>query len=185
MKHIDAAERIDKSVQTFDRSGILNSDHIKKYKYNGARSMVLLHEQYLKSLLRTWKEAKRINLTLPVTEDEDYQSLDTLLQHILRSARGYMIWMCEKLNLPDPAINTVPDSQVIENEADKYLEHLLEKWRQPLAEISEEKFYSPTYFSRWGPEYCIDAMLEHAVMHPIRHEFQIKKLISIQQKNAV
>jgi len=28
--------------------------------------------------------------------------------------------------------------------------------------------------SRWGVSYSVDAMLEHAVMHPMRHAFQIE-----------
>jgi uncharacterized damage-inducible protein DinB len=156
----------------------LNSNNLLKYKYNGARSLVLLHEKHLLSFAEIWKEAKKLNITLPTTDDKDYESLETLLFHVLRAARGYMTWICEELNLPDPEINTPPDFNEIENEADNYILHLLERWRFPLSEIKEEKFHSPTFKSRWGVEYCIDAMLEHAVMHPIRHEFQLRNLIT-------
>jgi uncharacterized damage-inducible protein DinB len=154
---------------------------LQKYKYNGARALVLLHEKHLKILLQTWREAKRANIKLPETEDQDYQSLETLLFHIFRAARGYMTWMCEKLDLPEPGINHPPDMQVIEQEADTYLDHLLEKWRTPLVDVEPEKFETKTFPSRWGTEYCIDAMLEHAVMHPIRHEFQLRNLINEQK----
>ena len=70
----------------------MDSNYLKEYKYNGARSLVLLHERYLNSLLQTWWEAKRLNITLPETEDSDYKSLDTLLRHIFRAARGYLNW---------------------------------------------------------------------------------------------
>lgn len=159
----------------------MDSTDIKAYKYNGARSMALLHEKYLKSLLQTWREAKGKNINLPKTDDSDYQSLDTLLRHILRASRGYMIWICDKLNLPDPEIEKVPEAENINREAEMYLTHLLDKWRLPLANVEEDRFHKPTYTSRWGVEYCIDAMLEHAVMHPIRHEFQIRNLISNQE----
>jgi len=159
---------------------MVDTQILKKYKYNGAHAMVLLHEKHLRSCLQTWREAKSLNIGLPETDDTDYQSLDTLLKHILRSARGYMIWMCAKLNLPDPEIERTPDTELIESNADRYLNHLLEKWRLPLAEIPEEKFYTPVFKSNWGVDYCIDAMLEHAVMHPIRHEFQLKSLIAHQ-----
>jgi len=155
----------------------MDSQSLKTYKYNGARSLVLLHERHLKSLVQTWREAKKLNLTLPATDDEDYKSLDTLLKHILRAARGYMTWMCDKMNLPDPEIEKAPEPIDIESTVDEYVTHLLEKWRLPLAEIPEDKFHTQTYTSRWGTDYCIDAMLEHAVMHPIRHEFQLKNLI--------
>ena len=155
----------------------MDSQSLKTYKYNGARSLVLLHERHLRSLVQTWREAKKLNLALPATDDEDYKSLDTLLKHILRAARGYMTWMCDKLDLPDPEINKAPEPMDIESTVDEYVTHLLEKWRLHLAEIPEDKFHTQTYTSRWGTDYCIDAMLEHAVMHPIRHEFQLKNLI--------
>jgi hypothetical protein len=106
---------------------------LKPFKYNGARSMVIMHELHLKSFLNTWKEAKMINLPLPKTDNPDYKSLETLLFHVFRAARGYMTWMCEKLNLPDPEIKPIPKPDVIEKEADEYIAHLLEKWRTPLA----------------------------------------------------
>ena len=148
------------------------------YKYKGARALVLLHEKYMRTCLQAWKEAKRLKIGLPQTEDKDYQSLETLLFHIFRASRGYMTWMCEKLNLPDPQIEKPPETDKIEGRADSYLIHLLERWREPLANIPEEKFHQPSYKSRWGTDYCLDAMLEHAVMHPIRHEFQLRNLIA-------
>ncbi len=159
----------------------MDSMAVREYKYNGARSQVILHERHLTSILKTWREAKGLDITLPETEDSDYQSLDTFLRHIFRAARGYMNWMCNKLDLPDPEIRPVPKADIIDSEANEYLKHLLDKWRLPLVDIEEGQFYSPTYTSRWGVEYCIDAMLEHAVMHPIRHEFQLRNLIQEQQ----
>ncbi len=157
-------------------------EKLKKFKYNGARSLVLLHDEHLRSCIQTWHEAKKLDIKLPLTEDKDYQSLETLLRHILRAARGYMTWTCEKLNLPDPEIEKTPELDVIGIKVDEHLSHLLERWKLPLAEIEEKKFHSPTFKSRWGVEYCIDAMLEHAVMHPVRHEFQLKNLMDDQKK---
>ncbi len=153
------------------------TDKLQSYKYNGARSLVLLHEQHLKSFWATWREAKLLNISLPKTNDPDYESLETILIHVLRSAGNYMIWICEKLELPNPNIITVPNNKIIEKEAENYFDYLLEKWSLPLSEVEEEKFYSPPFTSNWGVDYCIEAMLEHAVMHPIRHEFQLKQLI--------
>jgi uncharacterized damage-inducible protein DinB len=115
---------------------------------------------------------------LPAGDDPNYASLEALLRHVLRAARGYMVWICEMLELPDPQIRSTPQAGEIEAEAESYLEHLLEQWRRPLAEVPEERFYSPEYPSRWKVDYCIDAMLEHAVMHPIRHQFQLMELLA-------
>lgn len=151
--------------------------NLPQYKYTGARSLVLLHEQYLRSFVETWKQAKERDVVLPKTDDPSYISMQALLRHILRAARGYMTWMCDKLELPDPKINPTPPDEEIEAAADSYLEQVIEGWKFPLVDVPEDKFNSTVYKSRWGVEYCIDAMLEHAVMHPLRHEFQLKNLM--------
>ncbi len=154
---------------------------LPKYSYRGARAMVILHELYLEEFVEAWKEAKQLGIELPEVKDPDYASMEALIRHVLRASRGYMMWMCEKLDLDDPEIRKVPQADTIEQEIDDYLEHLLDKWRSPLAEVEGRRFYKPTYTSRWKVDYCIDAMLEHAVMHPIRHIFQLEELMEEEQ----
>jgi hypothetical protein len=158
----------------------MDKENLPIYKYSGARSLVLLHDKHLKSFYETWKQASAKNIVLPKTEDPDYESLTTLLSHVLKSAGNYMNWICEKLELPEPNINPTPKPDLLVKGADVYINHILEKWLLPLSEVEEIKFHTPTYTSSWGVEYCIDAMLEHAVMHPIRHEYQLKSLILAQ-----
>lgn len=150
------------------------------YKYGGARTMVFLNGQYLQEFLDVWKQAKASEITLPETDHPGYVSLEALLRHVLGSARHYMAWMCEKLELPDPEIRPTPEPDVIEAEADDYLSHLIDRWRTPLSEIEEERFDKPEYVSGWGTRYCIDSMLEHAVMHPILHRVQLLDLLGEQ-----
>jgi uncharacterized damage-inducible protein DinB len=159
------------------------TEELDNYTFRGARACVLLHEKHLRDCLAVWKQAKAANVKLPQTDDPSYQSLEHLLYHILRAARGYMVWTCKQLELPDPDIKATPDVETIEAEADSYLEHVLERWRLPLVNVPEKEFEPATYTSNWGTPYCIDAMLEHAVMHPIRHEFQLKELLQQQSKS--
>jgi hypothetical protein len=146
------------------------------YAYRGARAMVLLHEQYMREFLAVWRQFRAAGVAMPKTEDPDYTSPVKLLRHVLSAARGYMTWMCEHLKLPDPGIRPVPDESVIEAEADAFLDHVVECWRTPLAAVPEDAFGDP-YLSRWNVPYCVDSMLEHAVMHPIRHTFQLRELL--------
>ena len=148
------------------------------YKYKGAEALILLHEEQMLSFIKFWKTAKQANLILPTTDDPDYHSLNHLLRHVVRSSRGYIIWICEKLELPDPQIKVEPNIDEIETAIDDYATHLLERWKLPLTKIDEESYFNQTYISNWGTNYCIEAMLEHAVMHPVRHEFQLKNLLS-------
>ena len=117
------------------------------------------------------------SVRLPPTDDPSYTSLGALGRHVLSAAGGYMIWICEMLALPDPGIRFAPDTAAIVHEAEDYMEHVLERWRDPLREVTDDKLETPEYVSRWKTRYSIDSMLEHAVMHPIRHAFQLDELL--------
>ena len=148
-----------------------------EYRSRAVRAMVLLHEEHLRRFVHTWRLALASSVSLPPTDDPNYLSLETLGRHVLSAAGGYMIWMCEVLALPDPGIRSAPDAATIVREADDYMEHVLERWRAPLSEVSDGRLETPEYPSRWGTRYSIDSMLEHAVMHPIRHAFQLDGLL--------
>ena len=149
------------------------------YRSRAVRAMVLLHEEHLRRFLQTWRLALSASVGLPPTSDPNYVSLDALGRHVLNAAGGYLVWICEVLTLPDPAVRSAPDATVIERDADDYMEHVLERWRDgPLREVSDDHLETREYPSRWGTRYCIDSMLEHAVMHPIRHAFQLDELIN-------
>lgn len=148
------------------------------YRSRAVRAMVLLHEEHLRRFLQTWRLALASSVSLPPTADPAYASLSTLGRHVVSAAGGYLVWICEVLKLPDPGIRLAPDETAIVRDADEYVEHLLEQWRtSPLRGVSDEQLETPEYPSRWQTRYCIDSMLEHAVMHPIRHAFQLDELM--------
>jgi uncharacterized damage-inducible protein DinB len=149
---------------------------LSEYRYRGARALVLLHEKAMREYLPVWKAAARANVRLPATDDPSYASMESLLFHAFRASRGYMTWLCEKLELPDPRIDEPPAAASVEREADRYLEHLLERWRAPLSGV-EAKRFEATFVSRWGETMSCEGMLEHAVMHPVRHRFQLEELL--------
>ena len=148
-----------------------------QYRSRAVRAMVLLHEEHLRRFVHVWRLALARSGSLPQTDDPNYASLEALGRHVVSAAGGYMSWMCEVLALPDPGIRSAPGASAIVRDADDYMEHVLERWRAPLREVPNEKLETPEYPSRWQTRYCIDSMLEHAVMHPIRHAFQLDELL--------
>ena len=156
------------------------TENLENYKSRAARALVLLHEKHLCECLEVWGQAKAANLELSETSDENYRSLGTLLEHILGAARSYMVGICKNLELPNPEIRPVPEVNAIEAEADSYLEHVLERWRLLLVAVPDERLEPDPESYYPGMPYWIDAMLEHAVMHPIRHEFQLRELLRAQ-----
>ena len=152
---------------------------VPDHRYGGATALVELHEKHLRSFLDVWREARERGVALPATEDGDCAALDALLHHVLSCARGYLTWCCEVLALDDPGIPPYPDGAAPDEVLADWTETLLDRWRDsPLREVEEERFYRPTHRSRWKVRYCVDAMLEHAVMHPIRHERQLRRILS-------
>ena len=146
------------------------------YRYRGARALVLLHERELRAFLATYRRAQAWGVKLPTTDDSDYASLESLLRHVLGAAGGYLKWSAKVLDLPDPGVDPVPPVEAIDAEAEAYLEHVLDRWWSPLHDVPEERF-EVAYKSNWGTPYTVDAMLEHAVAHPMRHAFQLEELM--------
>ena len=132
----------------------------------------------MRRFVHTWRQAVAVPVSLAQTADPNYASLDALGRHVLRSAGGYLVWICEVLGLPDPGVRPAPDASDMVREADGYLEHVLERWRgESLRQIADDQLETPEYPSDWQTRYSIDSMFEHAVMHPIRHAFQLDELI--------
>ena len=79
------------------------------YRSRAVRALVLLHDEHVRRFLVVWNQAQAASVVLPKTDDPAYASLETLLRHVLGAARGYMTWMCEVLELPDPEIRIPPE----------------------------------------------------------------------------
>jgi hypothetical protein len=144
--------------------------------YPGADALVELHEYHLRRFLEQWRRAKKNDVTLPETKDKSYRSLDALLLHVMTCASRYIDWSARALGIPPPALPDLPDEEGIEAAADRVLEAILEAWRTPMSHLPYGVFGNATHKAWWGTPYSVDAMLEHAVMHPIRHAWQLKKL---------
>ncbi|MFQ5349900.1 MAG: hypothetical protein ACE5EG_05590 [Thermoanaerobaculia bacterium] len=147
------------------------------FRYGGARALVTLHERHLREFLGVWRQAEDRRVELPETTDPNYASRAALLAHVLGAAARYLTWICKQLDVPAPVVEVHPDPEGLPGRAQEYLDDVLRAWRRPLRELTEERAYAPAHISRWGPPYCIDAMLEHAVMHPIRHTYQLRELM--------
>lgn len=149
---------------------------LEGYRHRGARALVLLHERELRAFLATFRRAQAWGVALPETDDPDYASLDALLRHVLGAAGRYLTWSAKVLGLPDPGVAPVPALDAIDAEAEAYLEHVLDRWWTPLHDVPEARF-EEVYPSNWGTRFSVEAMLEHALAHPMRHALQLEELM--------
>lgn len=120
------------------------------------------------------------------TTDEDCRSIQTICRHVVRSGYGYADYILSALNIPtdSPNVNKMeiesPDVVVVElrRMIDYNLKHLYEMNR----EIIEEKMFVIKFITRWGEEFNFEQILEHAIVHILRHRRQVQKFIGFKDK---
>lgn len=155
----------------------LDRSAFPRFRHPGTLALVELHEIHLRRFLDTWMEAEENELPLPASEDPDYASLEILVTHVLTASGAYLAWMCRSMNLDPPDVGPAPETAFTRETAPAYLERVLAAWRLPLVDLEEEQLYRPGYPTSRGIDVCVETMLQHAVMHPIRHDYQLRKLL--------
>lgn len=151
---------------------------IASFKSRAVRSLVELHEREMRRFFATWDRFLRSGAPLPEAHgDPDYASRDHLVGHVVRAARGYLTWIGEILGRPVTDVDPETDSLKIAPRAREFVEEVLAAWRRHLPVLEDGDLEPQTYKSRWGVQMSIEAMLEHAVVHPMRHRIQLERIL--------
>lgn len=111
------------------------------------------------------------------TEDEDCRSVQTIMSHVVRAGYGYADYIREQLSIastrPRPKLLSRQESIEQLEAALRYTIQTLEgRW-----EMSAEEISGIVINSRWGAVYDAEGLLEHAIVHLLRHRRQIEKFI--------
>jgi uncharacterized damage-inducible protein DinB len=148
------------------------------FKSNAVRSCVELHETELRRFCDVWETFRASGTALPETDDPSYQSVEHLGGHVLRAARNYLTWIGECVNRPVTDVDPDTDAVSIASKGRVFMDEVLAAWRRHLALLEDGELRPATRKSRWGEDYSIEQMLEHAVVHPMRHRIQLERLMS-------
>ena len=150
-----------------------------EFKSRAVRSMVELHAQELRALVATWKRFKASGKPMPEARgDADYESPERLVAHVNGSARSYLLWIFEKLEQPITDLELIRDPAIFVPRLDAFMEETLAAWERHLARLENEQLAPTQYDSRWGEPFDIEQMLEHAVVHPMRHRIQLDRILA-------
>jgi uncharacterized damage-inducible protein DinB len=111
------------------------------------------------------------------TKDDDCRSVQTIMSHVVRAAYGYADYIREQFSIassrPQPRLLSRQESLEQLDAALGYTAQTLEgRW-----EMSDEEINGTVIKSRWGVVYNVEGLLEHAVVHILRHRRQIEKFI--------
>ncbi len=132
----------------------------------------------LKSVLRTIDVEDYRRIIDPYTEDPDCRSVQTIMNHVVRAGYGYSNYIRkqfgdswtprqEQYDLPTPEATC----EALEQMLAYTLETMTDKW-----EISFEEILANPIQAAWGQVYDFEQLLEHAIVHILRHRRQIERL---------
>ena len=148
------------------------------FKSNAVRSCVELHEIELRRFFDAWEAFRASGVALPPTDDPSYASPDHLGGHVLRSARSYLTWIGDCVRRPVTDVDPDDDRASVARKGRAFMDAVLAAWRRHLAMLEDAELAPATYKSRWGEDYNVEQMLEHAVVHPMRHRIQLERLMA-------
>lgn len=142
-------------------------------------------EEYL-NVIQNISQKDFVKIIDHKTSDEDCSSIQTITRHVIRSGYGYANYILNALNIfiDSPDVNKL----VIENSIDaaNEIRKMLKSNIYNLYELNREKIennmYSIRFTTRWNEEYNFEQILEHAVVHILRHRRQVEKFIKVMRE---
>ncbi|HEX8707820.1 MAG TPA: DinB family protein [Pyrinomonadaceae bacterium] len=131
----------------------------------------------LESLVLQIPEDDFVRVVDSQTKDESCRSVQTIMSHVVRAAYAYADYIREQFSMAStrPRLGLLSRRESLEQLAAalRYTVETLDgRW-----EMTEEEIMKTVIKSSWGVVYDLDGLLEHAVMHLLRHRRQIEKFI--------
>lgn len=129
----------------------------------------------LRCLIERIPEDDFVQIVDSQTKDEDCRSVQTIMSHVVRSGYGYADYIREQFSIsstrPQPKLLSCQESLEQLDAVLRYTAQTLEgRW-----EMSDEEILDTVINSRWGVTYNVEGLLEHAIVHILRHRRQIEK----------
>ena len=131
----------------------------------------------LKMLVEHLPDNQFIQIVDTETKDENCRSIQTIMTHVVRAGYGYANYIRNSFSIASTSsdIERLSHEQAVtglEAMLD-YTAHTLEgKW-----ELTDEEIDGIRIHSRWGVDYTLEQLLEHAIVHILRHRRQIEKML--------
>ena len=149
-----------------------------EYRSRAVRSLVELHEVEMRAFLEVWKRFAAANAPMPEAHgDESYASRERLAGHVLMAMRGYLRRIGEWIGRPVTDLDASEDPAEIMTRAAKFADEVLAAYPRYLAEITNEELEKQAHRTRWGDLMSVEMLLEHAIVHPMRHRIQLERIL--------
>jgi uncharacterized damage-inducible protein DinB len=137
-------------------------------------------EEYINVLQKISRE-EFIKIVDHKTDDEDCRSVQTITRHVIRSGYGYANYVLNALNIavdfPKADEMTIEKAEDAINEIRNMIKYNIRNLYELNREKIESNMYSIRFTTRWKEEFNFEQILEHAVVHILRHRRQVEKFI--------
>ncbi|MBP9795860.1 MAG: DinB family protein [Chitinophagales bacterium] len=155
----------------------------KQYRTNGAAGAFMdIYEnvlEELKYIISDINTDELKHIADPLTKDVNCRSIQTVLSHVVKAGHNYVIAI--RNNLGEE--NTFHEIILLDNipeyiSAMDELIRITEKLFNDFPNIQLEVFNNDDKIvSRWGQQYDPEQLLEHAIVHVMRHQRQIERFL--------
>lgn len=156
---------------------------IRKYRDTGSHGALLdEYEKALEELIELISKISNEELMVIIdhkTKDEDCRSIQTILSHVVSSGYTYAIsirnHLGESLKYVEPII--LNNNQEYIQSLKKMMNYTIKMMDDYPDMILEETDNDKKLITRWGQMYTIEQLLEHAIVHILRHRRQIERFL--------
>ncbi|HTO89489.1 MAG TPA: DinB family protein [Candidatus Sulfotelmatobacter sp.] len=152
-----------------------------EFRSRAVRSLVELHEQEMRRFLEVWRRFIAASAPMPEAHgDESYASREQLSAHVMMAARGYLTRIGEWVQRPVTDVDDSKDASAIAARLPEFAEMVLKAYPRHLAQVTDDELDKQVHKTRWGDLMSVEMLLEHAVVHPMRHRIQLERILENQ-----
>jgi len=136
----------------------------------------------LKLLIEKTSEEDFNRIVDTETKDEDCRSIQTIIGHVVRAGYGYADYIRTAFSIPSTRPESLPGQgvPVLHREAVEKIDAFLAYTVQTLEgwwEMTDAEIEAVAMKVRWGPTYNLEQLLEHAIVHILRHRRQVERFL--------
>ncbi len=151
---------------------------------NGAQNALLdEYHRALKDLRQVVATVQPPELTAivdPTTEDDNCRSIQTILAHVVRAGFSYATYIRqqqgEQLEWRSiKIVDTIAEYQTELEAAFDFTCETFERYPDMELEVMDE---DRKMLTRWGQRYDVEQLMEHAIVHILRHRRQIERFLA-------
>lgn len=152
----------------------------KEYRKGAVGALMDEYERAAEDLLEIIRSIHADSYDLvrdTVTQDENCRSIQTIFSHVVSSGYSYADYLRQQFGIPSrrPERKLLLYAEALP-EFGRMLRYTIEtlenRWEMP-----DDEMLKTVIHSRWGQTYDTEQLLEHAIVHLLRHRRQLDKFL--------